>query len=226
MDFSNLNPLYRSYFVRLNLHPGYEEILLELTKSPKYPLFLIISHVGSKKENPHFHLIVQTLQKPGAFRAFLKSRFDKGKGNGHMSIKSWDGNNRAVQYLYHEEDCKVLCSKGFSQEFLDEQKDLATKFKEGKSKYTDALFEHILEVIDDPKKNCEFYSGNRWDERNICYAVWDVCRDEKKSYPNKYLLENIIRKIQAHLAITQAKELKCPDWDDTKAYWFDKMFGN
>ena len=67
-----------------------------------------VKHKGNKGENPHFHLVVRTSVADQAFRVRMRKIFDDGKGNGHMSIKRWDGDIRAVSYLFHEDPSAVL----------------------------------------------------------------------------------------------------------------------
>ena len=64
---------------------------------------------------------------------------------------------------------------------------------------------------------------HKWHHQRIAMLVWDVCKDEQKSYPNKFLLDNMIRKIQAELSQKNLKNL--PTWGDTKEQWYQAMFG-
>lgn len=226
----NLNPLFKNYFIRINEYPGYAKIIDDLLSHERYPLALAIKHEGSKKENPHFHLIVSTVQTLRTLRTFLKTRFKEGKGNGHMSIKEWDGNERAIQYLYHESACEVLCSKGFTPEFLEEQRTKALKFTEEKKKYTDSLFEYVMWDIlnnQDPKTligEHEYNGRLLWSHECIAHCIWDMCKEHKKSYPNKFLLERMIQKVQAELSQKGLKN--CPTWAEQKRDWYGKMFMN
>lgn len=221
-----LNPLYNNYHLRLNEYPGYSQILQDLKNQDRFPLFLTIRHEGKLKENPHFHIVLQTLQKTATLRTFLKSKFTLGTGNGHMSLKCWDGKDQLIQYMFHEHDCELITQVGVSTEYLQEQEQLAKDYTKGKSKYTDSLYDLILIGINDEDTLRTFtnpdYPMPAWSKRNICYAIWDVCRVNNKAYPNKFLLESIIRKVQAELSHRKKEYL--PDWDRTREIWYGEMF--
>jgi len=79
-------------------------------------------HTGEKGENPHYHLVVRTKVNAQAFRVRMKKIFDQGKGNGHMSIKPWDGSSDACAYMFHEENAQIVIRKGVSDAQLIEYK--------------------------------------------------------------------------------------------------------
>lgn len=219
----NLNPVFHHYFIRINEHPGYAAIITELSKLEKFPLFLTMKHEGSKKENPHFHLILSTLQKTATLRTFLKTRFTLGKGNAHMSQKDWDGNERAIQYLFHEEDGELITTKGFTEAFLHEMQEKAATFSREKKSYTNSLYDHVLFQIEQNDDNYgDIVHEHKWDHMRIAYKIWDVCKAQDKSYPNKFLLDSLVRKVQAHLSQKNLKNL--PTWEDTKLSWYSDMF--
>ena len=218
-----LNPQFHHYFIRINEYPGYAELINGLAESTRFPLFLVIKHDGSTKENPHFHLVLSTIQKVATLRAYLKTIFKEGRGNAHMSIKKWDGNERAIQYLYHEQDCAVVHSKGFTPEFLTEQRTKAKLFTATKSKYTTNLYDCVIEQIYQNDDNLgDLINEHKWDHRRICMLIWDCCKSQDKSYPNKFLLESLIRKVQATLSQKGLKNL--PNWKDQKLSWYCEMF--
>lgn len=219
----NLNPLFNNYFIRINEYPGYADLIMVESKANRFPLFLAIKHEGSTRENQHFHLVVSTLQNIGTLRSYLKTRFTLGKGNAHMSIKTWDGEERAIQYLFHEEDCAILCRKGFDEEFLREQKEKALLFSKDKKKYTENLHDSVMwEIFQNDDNLSDLVTEHKWDHRRLAMKIWDVCKDKKKSYPNKFLLDNMIRKVQAELSQKNLNNL--PSWEDTKNDWYYQMF--
>lgn len=218
-----LNSLFNNYFIRINEYPGYADLIMIESNLKRFPLFLALKHEGSTKENPHFHLLVSTTQVLATLRTYLKERFTLGKGNGHMSITTWDGEERAIQYLFHEEEAAVLCRKGFTEEFLSEQKEKARLFSSEKKKYTDNLHDKVMwEIFQNDTNLGDLVHEHKWDHRRLAMLIWDVCREQKKSYPNKFLLENMIRKVQAELSFKKIKNL--PTWEDTKNDWYDQMF--
>lgn len=96
------------YCVRVDALDGYGEKLQSLTLCQDYKSIVAVRHVGTTKENPHYHLVIRTIVASQAFRVRMRKIFDQGKGNGHMSIKPWDGNNDAISYLFHEDENAIL----------------------------------------------------------------------------------------------------------------------
>lgn len=92
------------FFVRIDARPGYLEKIRMLPSCSDYEMILGVKHNGKEKENPHYHLVIKTQVKLQAFRVRLRKIFDSAKGNGNMSIKTWDGDIRAISYMFHEDE--------------------------------------------------------------------------------------------------------------------------
>lgn len=134
------------YCIRVQAFEGYGEKITMLPATEDYDAVLAVRHVGSKKENTHYHIVIRTNVKAQALRVRLRKLFPDGSGNGHMSIKHWDGDDRALSYLFHElepeETATLLANKGFSDQRLSElraQNDSIKKLVEaskGKASWT------------------------------------------------------------------------------------------
>jgi len=112
------------YCVRIDALDGYSDKLPLLSACDDYKSIIAVKHKGNKGENPHFHLVVRTQVANQAFRVRMRKIFDQGKGNGHMSIKPWDGNNDAISYLFHEdENTTVLVQHNISDETVAQAKE-------------------------------------------------------------------------------------------------------
>jgi hypothetical protein len=107
------------YLVRVQALEGYALKIQSMTYTEDYVGILGVRHNGSTKENPHYHIVIRTAVNPQAFRKRMKTLFPDGKGNPHMAITGWDGDDKALSYLFHEEaDVEPLIRKGISDEFL------------------------------------------------------------------------------------------------------------
>lgn len=107
------------YKIRLAKLDGYESLLQDLVLVPDYTRILAVSHVGDSKENPHWHLVVETAVKEKAFRKRMMTLFNKGKGNGHCSISPYDKPGiEPYSYMFHEEgeNAQPVINKGHSNE--------------------------------------------------------------------------------------------------------------
>lgn len=111
------------YCVRVDALDGYGDKLPLLTACHDYKSIIAVKHNGTSKENPHYHIVVRTDVQQQAFRVRMRKIFDQGKGNGHMSIKQWDGNNDAISYLFHEdENTHILVQHNISDETVAQAK--------------------------------------------------------------------------------------------------------
>jgi len=111
------------YCVRVDALDGYSDKLPMLSACEDYKSIIAVKHMGNKGENPHFHLVVRTHVASQAFRVRMRKIFDQGKGNGHMSLKPWDGDNDAISYLFHEdENTAILVQHNISDETIAQAK--------------------------------------------------------------------------------------------------------
>jgi len=107
------------YCVRVQALEGYSDKINALALVPDYTAVLAVKHNGSTGENPHYHIVVKTKVNPQAFRVRMKKTFPDGKGNQHMSLTSWDGNDKALSYLFHEEpNVQPIIRKGITDDYL------------------------------------------------------------------------------------------------------------
>lgn len=105
------------YAIRIQALDGYDTIIQTLLESDRFSRTIRVHHTGKKKDNPHYHLLLTTDYKQQALRAEMKKHFTKASGNKHLSIKQWDGNIKAVAYLFHEGTIPD-CIKNFTDEEL------------------------------------------------------------------------------------------------------------
>lgn len=123
---------FKGYCVRIDAMEGYSDKISGLTLAHSdFECIIGVKHVGTSKENPHYHLVIQTKCLHQAFRFRLRKIFDAGKGNGHMSIKPWDGKQEAISYLFHEDPNAVLVIKhNVSDEAINSAKALNQRIQE------------------------------------------------------------------------------------------------
>lgn len=111
-------------------------------------------HLGERRDNSHTHFVIQTSpSQKQSFAVRIKKLFDIVKKNDY-AIEIWDGipDGGAVSYMYHEENAKVLFSKGISQEEIDRAIALNKKVQEvvsvNKKRASGKLVEKALEHFD------------------------------------------------------------------------------
>lgn len=226
IDYERAIPNSPGYCVRLDDHEGYKKIIKSLPEvHPDFIAILAMRHKGRFKENPHFHLVITTSIKMQSFRVRLKKLFTLGKGNGHMSIKEWDGSERALSYLFHEEDPYIILQYGYSDEDMlrfmamdEEVKDEYKKTKKNASSQREALIKMTIEAL---IADTQLYDKRKVNlaHQIVAYHVWDVCKDNQINLPHKFNLEHIIRTVQLHFA-ENGKQA----WHGLKDSWYVEMF--
>jgi hypothetical protein len=187
--------------VRVQALEGYLDKIRSMTFSDDYTALLAVRHGGNKGENAHYHIVVRTGIQDQAFRKRMKTLFPDGKGNEHMSIKPWDGDDRALSYLFHEDpDCKVIIRKGITDEYeaklreknLQILNEVANAKKKASWTLEEDAYQHFAKNGPDTP-----YRKTSVDEIAI-YMVLLSLR-EGKYMPQPWLLRSMVYKVQFRL---------------------------
>lgn len=183
------------YFVRVDALDGYAEKIKMICLTVDYDSFIAVEHQGSTKENPHYHLVVRTNVKDQAFRVRMKKVFDKGKGNGHMSIKPWDGSNDVLAYLFHEdENATIVARRGVSDETIAEAKkrnqQVQLEIAKSKERASWKLEDEVYE---------KFRKRDKRDPDEIAKEIILLALRSGRYLPNDYLLKAMVTKISFRL---------------------------
>lgn len=185
------------YCIRVDALDGYGEKLPLLGLCEDYQSIIAVKHKGNKGENPHFHLVVRTQVASQAFRVRMRKIFDSGKGNGHMSIKPWDGNNDAISYLFHEdENTTLLVQHNISDETVAQAKErnrqVVAMVQASKAKASWHLEEIVYE---------QFKSGTRlvYDESVIGQSIILAALRNGKYVPQPWHVKAMVQRIQFKL---------------------------
>lgn len=187
------------YSLRLDEKQDYKDFILAMEEMGK---MFVILHQGKRRDNPHFHFAIQTNVKKDAYRKRLKKIFTKGKGNGHMSLKDWDGDEVYIQYLLHE--CKTL-------------KEVKEKIVLDSIGYDDATLERLLansrNIVDGMKANNPVNVVQKIIERLtqekvycptaglVFHMIMDwYAEQEGKWFPNRFQIDNYITYVQGTMS--------------------------
>lgn len=188
------------YCVRVQAMEGYGDRVSALTVNPDYVAVLATRHEGSTKENPHYHFVVRTAVKPQAFRVRMKATFPDGKGNQHMSIKPWDGNNDALSYLFHEldddEQAHLIARKGVSDELLQtlRERNTAVQLKVTEAKQKAA---HTLE--EDAYRHFKANPNKYLEDWQIGQFMYLFALRNGKYPPQAWLLKAMVTRVRFRL---------------------------
>jgi len=168
------------YCLRVQALETYSDKISALALVPDYTAVLAVKHNGSTGENPHYHIVVKTKVQPQAFRVRMKKTFPDGKGNQHMSLTSWDGNDKALSYLFHEEpNVQPLIRKGITDDYLQllrtlNEKEL-TQVAAAKNKASHTLeedaFNYFKTFLKEHKRDPKYITEKDIAEYMILYAL-------------------------------------------------------
>lgn len=187
----------RQWFVRSD---GSEEFLRqkcgELATWIDVKAVLAVYHVGSSKENPHCHAVIELtseLQKQ-SFDVRIKKVFGIEKRS-QYATKIWDGvrDAGASSYMFHESDAPILVRKGWSDDDLAQakascaavQKVVAMNKERASTKLVDKAIEHFGKA-----------SPSRGE---ILRWMLLECRDGGSYYPGAFMLKKYVEEVQLKL---------------------------
>lgn len=218
------------FCVRINLYDGYESKIKEFySDRESYPKVFIGFHIGKSGENPHYH-IVHTVDKSvttSAMRKRFKTVFTLGKGNGHISLKEWDGKIDAIAYIYHEDMQLVpTLTHGFTDEEIVQAKAINSEhqatIKGGSpTKMLEQVYERIMSA-DGSKKQCNVVTGKyefvKFSHSYLFGCILDWYKAKGDWMPNRFQLVRYIMKLQSMINCHEE------DWERLKGEWYTEMF--
>lgn len=147
-------------------------------------------HIGGKTKKTHAHIVLQL--KSELQKQSLDTRFKNlfGVKGADYSSKLWDGDKKALSYLYHDKAGKVIINMEMSEELKKEISNLVEVYDEivttAKGKASYKCVDTILEEIKS--------SGNRWKAREIVRRILMGVR-AGKWHPPGPMLERYVDEI-------------------------------
>jgi len=187
------------YCVRVQALDGYAQKIVALQLQTDYTSVLAVKHSGKNKDNPHYHIVIKTNVKHQAFRVRMKNVFTDGKGNEHMSLRVWDGDDKALSYLFHEDpDAMPIIRHGISDTFLEVLKQLNVSVREkvavAKTKSSHTLFEDAVKHFGDVATDVA--SVNRLSPVEIGTFMMLHAMRNGKYPPAAWLLKQMVIKVK------------------------------
>lgn len=184
------------YAIRIDALDEYRQRIQLLSAVVDYESIIGVAHHGNKSENPHYHLVIKTRAQEQTVRKRFKKIFDKGKGNGHMSIKAWDGALEAISYLFHEDrDAELIIRHNVSDELIDRARQLNDRVQEEVQKAKDKASYKLEQVVYDMLKD----KGHQRDPRVVAKLILATALRTDRYLPNTYQIRSMVTKIQFKL---------------------------
>lgn len=186
------------YFVRVHEMPGYKELIEAFGSDEDIENVLSLKHNGKDGENPHFHICLTYVNpmKIDAVRKRFATKFNKAKGQGHISIKKWDGKEKALSYMFHEETQDIIVNKLYSDEDIER---FVKADEEVKEVYATRRGNSIF---DDVEQRC--MAEDRYDEMFIISHYLHGLKEKGKMYPGDFRMKNIVDTIRMKKDIDSA----------------------
>lgn len=200
--------------IRLDHREGYEEMIPEWITKIDALSALVVKHNPKKGENKHYHMCIICNLKVNAVRNSLSRYFTKGKGNGHHSVKIWDGNEKALSYLFHDEEYVIIENLGYTNDDIERFKQSCDDIKDDLK--VNGTSNTLCKAIE--KLRQRYPKKYKYDKPEICHAIWDVQKELGNWFPNKFQLERWIMKIQGDVSENEH------DWENVKKQWYNDMF--
>lgn len=200
-----------SYAIRLQNYPTYDEKVQTIFSSDRFNRTIRVHHTGRKKDNPHWHLLVECDYKKPALRAELKKHFTLATGNKHISIKDWDGNIKATAYLFHEGTEPDLI-RNFTQEEIDNARQMNTQVQA--TIKSNAPVKIIQDAVDYFTEQGNYTPH----QKHIFDFVYDRLRSSGDWLPNKFQFERWAVRIQATLRPDK-------EWREYKTELYESWYG-
>jgi len=191
-----MNETYFGFCIRIQSMEGYGAKIRMLGLNDDYEQIAGIQHKGDKGENTHYHLVIKTRVKEQAMRVRFRKIFDLGKGNAHMSIKEWDGDIRAISYLFHEDPNQELFYRhNIDDETVEKARakniEVQDKVAQAKEKASWKIEEELMTIYRE-----KHLKPNRY---TIAGDIMLYALRHDKYVPNDFLLKSMAAKIEFKL---------------------------
>lgn len=186
-----------NYAIRIQALDGYDGLIQSFFADDRFTETIRVHHTGKHRNNPHYHLCVKTdYSQAQTLRKAIQKTMNKAKGNKHVSVKAWDGEVRAVAYLFHE-GTEPDMIRGIPQSFINEARMLNQTIQEEIEKNT------VGKVCDEATLYFAAL-GKKVTDPMIFSYLYDRYHKTGDWLPNRYQFERYIVRIRANLA--QSKE--------------------
>lgn len=191
------------WFVRIDGDKlGLQLQCVELSRQEDVLSLLSFFHKGSKKENPHCHIVIQVkkeIQKQ-SFALRIKSLFKQIKKRSDYALTVWDGvrTSGAVSYMFHESEVEMLYNKGFTEEelsFAKQENDRVQVVVDvNKERASNKLVDKAIEYF--MNKKTEYGYVNK---RTILLYMVEECKKGENYYPGSFMLKKFVEEVELRL---------------------------
>ena len=206
------------YAIRVTHNQLYEDHLPQTFPEEEFSEVLGVYHTGKSRTNPHMHIIIKTNILLQTLRKKLKAAWTLGQGNGHMSIKKFDGARKGYSYMFHEHErsgFRVVMNRGFTggelEEFISHHQ---VTIKSIKDNSPNQILERIAEKLLREKPN-----KHQYDYDDLGPLIWNDLRERGQWMPNKFQMERWLMKLCTLLTPEHSKT-----WEGLQRSWLDQMF--
>lgn len=140
-------------------------------------------HIGSKTGKPHCHIVLEMRTELQKQSLDVRTKKLFGVKGADYTSKIWDGNKKAMSYLYHDKAGKVEINMDLSEEDRNEIQRLVVVYDNivstAKAKASYKCVDVVLEAIKE--------SGRCWTTREIARYIFSGVREGKWHPPGSMM---------------------------------------
>lgn len=203
----------KSWYIRITApHEHITNKLVEVRGWIDYDGDMAGFHIGGRTGKPHVHIALRLkseLQKQSIDARFKKLYDVKGAD---YSSKVWDGDNKALSYMYHDEKGRVENRLGLSEaEVADLQrmnKIVQETVKIAKEKASYKIVDYVLEKIREDREDAI------WSAYEIGWCIQQAIYSGRFHEPGDFMLERYVNEILCK---------QCKSEDDLRRMFNDRV---
>lgn len=189
------------WYIRLTAPWTYiEERLPKMKELIWYGGCMVGYHKGDKQGTPHAHIALkmkQTLQKQSVDTA-LRRVFGL-EGRSVYSSKVWDGDHKALAYLYHDKDGRVENYMGLSEQEIDDLRRandiVQVAVKAAKERASHRILDYVIERYDP-----------YWTRIEIAHCILTAVARGEFHDPGDFMLERYVNEVELRCATKETLE--------------------
>lgn len=203
------------WFVRITAPWSHIEAkVTELRQSIDFESMMVGYHHGDKKGAPHAHIciIFKVERQKQSIDVRFKKLFEVEKSN--YSSKPWDGDKKAMSYLYHDEKGRVDNFMNLDEKEIEELKDLNTQIQKvvqaNKARASNRVVDYVIQMaIEGADGNSAVF--RTWDRRRIGTVILEAVAEGKFYDPGDFQLEKYLNEIELKLALMSGDRMALRD---------------
>lgn len=168
--------------------------------------YMIGYHIGGKTKKPHAHIALKMLSilQKQSLDVRLKKLFQVERAD--YSSKVWDGDNRALSYMFHDAEGKVTQSLGLTEEQMNALRQMNAvvqkQIEASKEHASHKVIDYVLQKIEE--------SGEAWTPEEVGWEIQKGVWKRMFHEPGDFQFDKFVNEIMAR---------QCKDEKELQRFW-------